>query len=275
MNEQLACTQLEQLYMAITQLIDFVVNAFPDLIGTIIKYVKAFENLILLGVAVSLQIIENYINQLINFVKNLSNSSSICDQLLRCQVIFDYLTYKFHPSQDFGDETPYEWFEKYVCGSGVSDAIDGLVQEIKQWIEEKIYEIMDMIKIDSFYETLNNMMNDYLTILDGPIRNYFPLFPYMVPEWMTATGYLNDDSTLRQLLDLLDKFAECAFGLCNLAESAKNKKSDIEDKLQYDSAIGRIKPPEVLINIMEKEEAAYAKIEELQAKLDSLSTIGA
>jgi hypothetical protein len=280
MNEYLICTQLEQLYLTITQVIDFVISAFPDMIGTILKYVKAFENIILLGVAVSLQIIENYIKQLKKFIDSVTKTGVICGEVLRCQVLFDYLTYKFNPSGVFKDPitgqdiTPFDWFEKYVCGSGAMDVVHGLIEEIKQWIGDKIEEIKSMIKLDDFYEMLNGMMNDYLTTLDGPIRNYFPFFPNLVPAWMTAAGYLNDDSTMNDLLNLFDKFAECTFGLCNLAVTALNKKAELEDKLSLDTSTGRIKAPEALINIMEKEEAAYAKIEELQASLDSLSTIG-
>jgi len=90
-----------------------------------------------------------------------------------------------------------------------------------------------------------------------------------IDEWIN--DYRNISLTLLRKLETLDKFAQCAFEICNFSQTAINKREDISDRLMYErQATGwSIKIDDFILSAQTKENDLRKRIDELRTRLAS------
>lgn len=241
------CTMLEQQYAAIVAQIDLLIQ-FP---ATALSMLNSNISRLF---AVTYNVIEAAIlaleQQLLNILGlddiDQGNVSSWCSIAQECEALIDLLVdsgllASILPSGVSVSDVlnNYEKWEKYVCKDGLGDLIDG-------WIDDALQTIYDQIM------SLRDRLLGALGIDE------------LIDKYLQAV----EESGIYDLLDQLDKFAQCAFEICDYVSTASNSSEDTLERLSMEKqGAGYVFVTTPLI------ESVYAKDEELNTRLDDMERL--
>lgn len=234
MQEEMFCQMTEDVYNALVGAIEMALSLPIQFLQSIKSLIRKVELIILSSVESSLEDLER---KLFTFLDSeginpdtSKQKESFCAALFSCSALKDSL---FNPddysgdsdalfakviplsvrNQIRGDSGVYGIFEQYVCKLSLRALLDNYVDQI----------ILDLANI---LDDLRDQVTDALNI-DSYIDQY---------EELLRTPIIGIGKSVLELIDDLDKFAQCAFGVCNFIYTASNKKSEIAEKLYIEKS---------------------------------------
>jgi len=244
------------------------VNTLETLIGipqlalrALKGHIKRFEYVVLAFIEGQLEILEALANQMWDLIINATpfdrfDTKNICALAYRCLALRRY----FFPADDntgasdataiqfipltirnslrnVTDTSTYENFDKYICKLGFRRTLRTFVNTILGEIQTKLDELLVTLGINR----IDEWIYDYRTLS----------LPF-----------------LRKLAEL-DKFFQCSFEICNFAQTALNKRSDISDRLLFErQATGwSVKIDDFILSAQKKEDSLRQRIDELRTRL--------
>ena len=273
--DYVACATVESSYRAYTSLLDQIIE-YPLLmlkyLRNVIKMMKATVYSPLLS---TYEYLEELLDKLLNFPDPGDLQNDFCDALLKCEFLYKSVLPPTSTPGSWtdpltGDQlTGYDYFKKYMCGSGFGD----FFANIKAALLAEVALIIDSIMgtVDKGFafidESISKARDAYTNFLNAPIKSYFSLFPttwnfLYIFNWVDKSVFDPDTASILDLIDLIELFGECVFSVCDLSVTVKNKIEDINSKLRIVRLTKRYLPTDDEITMKTKEK-------EIQSRLDS------
>ena len=206
-GEELFCNMIEVQYDAFIALID-AAREFPRMALQLVKSVlQATTFLVFEAARAAVVTLEQDIIKLLKIddIDLSKTKDNFCQVAFACAAIRDMLFNRFNVNEDLKDD--YKHFEDVICKQGLRSLLEDWVQDnLLNVLDDKLRELLD--DIQKAFEKVNDAVQKYI---DG-----------LLEEEIFGTG-----KTFQEWLEELDKYADCAFGLCNWALTSSNKKEDL------------------------------------------------
>lgn len=225
-QQDMFCAMTEEVYDALIVAINTALLLPAQFLQSIKSVLRKVELIILASIQTALEAIENKLFAFLD-INGLSADTSeqkdnFCALLFACSALKDNL---FDPNDTSGDSDAifvkmipltirneirsgsYDIFEKYVCKLSLRAVLDNFIN----YALLNIADILTNLRIE-LIDALN---------IDDLIDQYEELLQADIPG-------LN--KSVYDLLDDLDKFAQCAFGTCNFIFTSSNQQSDFAAK---------------------------------------------
>lgn len=206
-GEELFCDMIELQYDAFIALIDAAIN-FPRMALQIVKSVIQAATFLVFevvrsGLIIAEQEIIKYLN--IDGIDLSKTKDGFCQVAWECAAIRDKLFNLINVSDSV--KTNYQEFEDIICKQGLRSLLEN-------WVQENLLDTLD--------KTLQNWIDDIQRVfdeIDNEIQKYI--------DWLLTSEILGTGKSFQEWMEELDKYADCAFGLCNWALTSSNKKEDL------------------------------------------------
>lgn len=230
--EELACITLETYYYTIKHLVELILVYPEQIFEKIERYANRVINVTLFEILKYAQDFKRWIVELKNAIVNNASYVKImrvCNDLFRCQKFIELIASACGiPSSDIESVSKeFTKFQKLVCqGKWTKIALDLLDSYIK-------------------------IAYSYLAIVKTAISYYMGFFfDFLVDQYQRllsklTVSYKGKKYTIKQILDEIDKLAQCVFGVCNVYATATNWSADVRDRLNINSS-GRFKKTDFL-----------------------------
>lgn len=226
MQEEMFCSMTEAVYNALVTAIETALSLPIQFLETVKSVIRKVELLILSAIEASLETIEI---KLFSFLganglnpDTSEQNKNFCALLFACSALKDSL---FDPNDTSGNSDAifvkfislsirnqiragaYDIFEKYVCKLSLRSLLDNFIDnallgigDILVGLRQELLEALDISSLTDQYESL----------LQAPIPGL--------------------GKSIFELMDELDKFAQCAFGTCNFIYTSSNQQTDFATK---------------------------------------------
>jgi len=263
--DKLFCTVLEQQYDSTVLLVDNALLFAPNYLRILKSNVRYFEKFVLDVVEAELDALEKKMFSWFDLIK-IENMNKLKEQRYDfCQVAYSCLALRqaMFPSNSndpvwvqsiplnirnflrVGSEnSDYNTYEQYVCKLSFRKMLN-------DYIDSLIFELERMIR-----EISNKLITNQL---DEWIEQYF-----------LAIAKLG----IYDLLDSLDAFAQCGFGICNFIQTTVNYREDVEEKL-YSKKVGngwQFSANQYINNIYTRERNIKNRIDNLSNTISKFKT---
>jgi hypothetical protein len=268
MQQEMFCQMTESIYNALVAAIETALALPIQFLRSIESVIRKVELIILSAIESQLEALEN---QLFLFLDNeglnpdtSEQKQSFCAALFACSALKDSLFdptdttgnsdaifVKFMPlsvrNEIRGDSGAYGTFEKYVCKLSLrallDQYIDAALLQIAEVLQELRDQLLDALNIDEYISQYEEFLQ---TPIPGLNKNIF------------------------ELMDELDKFAQCAFGVCNFIFTSSNQQEEFAAKAYIEKNGGEwvVNLKELTKTMDENGEILLNKIDELLAFAD-------
>ncbi len=204
--DKMFCDLLRVQYAALTTSLQAALVLPLKFVKRIKSYIKRITQIVFRKLLTELDALEAILIKILEMDK-FNNGLTNCDFCWiawNCEAVLDLLKTKaIFPSNAFDN---FENFTNFVCNQNlqglVSSFIDDRIQEIQDALDDIEERALNALDLDSF-------ITQYQDLLDTPIAGK------TVFEWINE----------------LDKYVNCAFAICDYADTALNLKTDTLEKL--------------------------------------------
>ena len=213
--EVLFCNILKAEYTALVSIIESTITAPLLALNVFKSTINRTNHLIYLVIEAALDVILAQLDELFKLINiDRNETSDFCRVAFACETLVNKL---FDPSNDIlsflsapqkaSAQTDFEMFELYICKGGIQ-------QMIQNWITEQVDAIEAQLNIYTaqLLEStgVDALILAYMNALSTPIYG---------------------GQSMLDLLDLLDAFGNCGFGICNYVATSSNKLEDYGERL--------------------------------------------
>ena len=206
-GEQLFCSMLEAEYDAFVTLIESIIN-FPRMaLQTVKSLLQAVSRLTMQLIRSTVIVIEQEIIKYLNLdgIDLSKTKENFCNVAFECAAIKDKIFSILNVPDSAKDN--YDEFEEIVCKQGLRSLFE-------DWLQDNILDALDK-QLASFLDDIEKVFNKVNNAVDEYID-------YLLNTEIPFIG-----KTFLELMDELDKYAQCAFASCNWALTSTNKKEDL------------------------------------------------
>lgn len=226
LQEQLFCDMTEQAYDAIVNAIKTALNVPIAFLESIKSAIRKIEMIILETIAAAVKTIEerlfDYLDSKGIVTDTSKQAANLCALLYACSALRESL---IDPNDSSGDSDAlfvkfmpvsvrnqirggnYDAWETNICKLSLRRLIDEFLNSMYLLLAEELAalreQLIDALNIDALIDAYEELLR---TDIPGIGKNIF------------------------ELMDELDKFAQCAFGVCNFINSSANQKEEFSKK---------------------------------------------
>lgn len=262
-QEEMFCSMTETIYNTLVEAIELALSIPIQFLESIKSVIRKVKLLIFATIESTLEAIEK---KLFAFLASAGlnpdtseQKGNFCSLLFTCKALRDSL---FDPDDFSGDSDAvfvqfislsvrnliragaYDVFEKHVCKLSLRALIDNFIDyallDIGDALAELRQELLDALDISALVDQYEDLLE---TPVSGIGKNVF------------------------ELLDELDKFAQCAFGVCNFIYTSSNQQDDFATKayIEKNGNDWSVNLTELTTDIDKNGEILLNKIDELSA----------
>lgn len=209
--ENLFCSMLKAQYDALLASIELLIQAPASALQMLLSNIKRIFDVMYASIIAALEVLAAQLDTLLGLGDIDQNETKLafCRIAYACEPLQDILFSTSKPllpfltAQQIDDaKNNYEKFEEFVCKVGLKGLLD-------QWTN---------VAIDEIGEQLDALQNRLLGALG---------IEELIENYMRAVA----DSGIYDVLDSLKKYGNCAFEVCNYANTSDNTIEEVENKL--------------------------------------------
>ena len=209
-GEALFCSIIEVQYDAFISLINSIISGPRMAVGLVLSFIQSTTMLVFDAIKTLVIALEQLIINYLDFDGfDLSQTKeNICQVAWDCAFLRNKLLDTFGLSDDFKDD--FQKFEDVVCKQGLRNFFENWVStELLGGIDELLIGYLQ--QINEAYDKVSNKVDELV-------------------NYLLTTPIINGMS-FQELMEELDKYAQCAFSTCNWALTSSNQREDYLDNL--------------------------------------------
>ena len=261
--EKLFCTVLEKQYDSTVMLVENALLFFPNYLRILKSNVRYFEKFVLDTVESELDVIEKKMLSWFDLIKiesldrNKDRKFDFCEVAYRCLALRQTMFPSNGNDPAWVTSIPLNVRNSFRVGSGSYDTYEKYVCKL------------------SFRKMLSDFIDSLVSELEAMIRDISnKLIANKLDEWIEDYFLALARLGIYDLLDTLDAYAQCGFGICNFIQTSVNYREDVEDRtLSTKTGNGwQFKSNQYINSIYLREEKIKQKIDYLSQKINTFKT---